>query len=195
MKFEVEQKFPVEDVADVENRLVSAGATFSDAVVQVDRYYAHPSRDFAQTDEAIRIRQVGESNFITYKGPKIDATTKTRKEIELPLHNGAEHAGDWASLLDVLGFSPVAVVRKQRRHAHVAWHDAEVEVALDQVEGLGSYVELELSADDAALDAAKSNLQSLADELGLSGSEQRSYLELLLATADSVSQDDPRQRP
>jgi adenylate cyclase class 2 len=181
MMFEVEQKFPVEDLADIESRLASAGATFTDAVVQVDRYFAHPMRDFAQTDEAIRIRQVGDANFITYKGPKIDATTKTRKEIELPLHNGAEHAEQWVSLLDALGFSPVAVVSKRRRHAHIAWQDAEIEIALDQVRDLGNFVELEVRADDETLDAAKSKVQSLADELGLSGSEQLSYLEMLLA--------------
>lgn len=184
MKFEVEQKFPVEDLADIECRLASAGATFTDVVIQVDRYLAHPSRDFAKTDEAIRIRQVGDANFITYKGPKIDATTKTRKEMELPLHDGVEQAEQWASLLEVLGFSPVAVVCKRRRHAHIAWQDAEIEVALDQVEDLGDFVELEVSADEATLDTAKSKVQSLADELGLSGSEQRSYLELLLAMTD-----------
>ncbi len=190
MKFEVEQKFPVEDLADIEHRLALAGATFADPVVQVDRYLAHPSRDYAETDEAIRIRQVGDANFITYKGPKIDATTKTRKEIELPLHKGAEHAEQWTSLLGALGFSPVATVCKRRRHAHIPWQDAEIEVALDHVEDLGTFVELELSADEEALDAAKAKLQSLADELGLSGSEQQSYLELLLASADAGSEDD-----
>lgn len=195
MKFEVEQKFPVSDLTDIEIRLTLAGATFADAVVQVDRYLAHPSRDFAETDEAIRIRQVGDANFITYKGPKIDATTKTRKEIELPLHSGAEHAEQWTSLLGALGFSPVATVCKRRRHAHVAWQGAEVEVSLDLVEDLGTFVELELSADEEALDAAKAKLQSLADELGLSGSEQQSYLELLLASTDTDSEGDVRRTP
>lgn len=195
MKFEVEQKFPVEDLTDIEDRLVLAGATFAAPVVQVDRYLAHPSRDFAETDEAIRIRQVGDANFITYKGPRIDTTTKTRKEIELPLHDGAEHAEQWTTLLGALGFSPVATVCKRRRHARIAWQDAEVEVALDQVEDLGTFVELELSADEEELDTAKAKLQSLADELGLSGSEQQSYLELLLASTDVRSEDDVRRTP
>ncbi|MBC8870609.1 MAG: class IV adenylate cyclase [Planctomycetes bacterium] len=184
MQFEVEQKFPVADLADIEYRLSVLGATFVDEVVQVDRYFAHPSRDFAKTDEAIRIRQVGDANFITYKGPKIDTTTKTRKEIELPLHDGQRQAEQWGSLLGALGFAPVAVVRKRRRNAHIAWQDAEIEVALDQVGDLGDFVELELNADEESLDVAKPKIQSLADELGLTGSEQLSYLELLLAKAD-----------
>jgi len=75
-------------------------------------------------------------------------------------------------------------VRKRRRHAHIAWQDAEIEVALDQVGDLGDFVELELNADEESLDVAKPKIQSLADELGLTGSEQLSYLELLLAKTD-----------
>jgi adenylate cyclase class 2 len=181
MQFEVEQKFLVADLSVLEHKLVSAGATFADTIVQVDRYLAHPSRNFAQTDEALRIRQVGDANFITYKGPKIDTTTKTRQEIELPLHDGGEEAEKWVALLAALDFVPVAEVRKRRRCGRLAWQDVEVEVALDQVDALGEFVELELSAEESSVDAAKAKIQSLADELGLSGAERRSYLELLLA--------------
>jgi adenylate cyclase class 2 len=51
---------------------------------------------------------------------------------------------------------------------------------LDEVEGLGAFVELELAADESGLEEAKSRIASLALELGLSDSERRSYLELLL---------------
>jgi len=181
MQFEVEQKFLVSDLSALEHTLVSAGATFSDTIVQMDRYLAHPSRDYAQTDEALRIRQVGDANYITYKGPKIDTTTKTRKEIELPLHDGGEEAERWVGLLAALGFVPVAKVRKRRRCGRVVWQNAEVEIALDQVDGLGEFVELELTAEEASLDVAKAKIQSLADKLGLFRAERRSYLELLLA--------------
>ena len=69
-----------------------------------DRYFAHPSRDFARTDEALRLRRIGEFNFITYKGPKLDATTKTRREIEIGLADGQQAATDAAELLAAIGF-------------------------------------------------------------------------------------------
>lgn len=180
MQFEVEQKFLVSDLSALEHKLASAGAVFVDTIVQVDRYLAHPSRDFAQTDEALRIRQVGDANFITYKGPKIDTTTKTRKEIELPLHDGGEEAERWVAIFAALGFAPVAQVRKQRRCGQLLWQNAEVEIALDHVDELGDFVELELSAEESSVDEAKATIQSLADELGLAQSERRSYLELIL---------------
>ena len=52
--------------------------------------------------------------------------------------------------------------------------------ALDEVDGLGTFVELELSADEASLDEARRTIVSLANELDLGPSERRSYLEMLL---------------
>ena len=71
MIFEVEQKFEVLKVDVLEQALLAMGAVIEDPVVQVDRYFTHPSRDFANTDEAFRIRSEGDENFITYKGPKV----------------------------------------------------------------------------------------------------------------------------
>jgi len=181
MTFEVEQKFPVEELSAVEARLCELGAAVGAPRQQVDRYCAHPNRDFAQTDEALRIRRVGEANFVTYKGPKIDAATKTRREIEIALPAGAEGDAQFAALLEALGFRPVAEVRKQRRTARLVWQEQAVEAALDEVQGLGSYVELELGADEQGLDAARAALTALTARLGLEHPERRSYLELLLA--------------
>lgn len=181
MKYEVEQKFPVPDVAALEAKLAAMGAAISEPGPEVDLYLAHPARDFAQTDEALRIRRQGPSNSITYKGPKIDRTTKTRREIELPLPPGEESAEAWAELLATLGFTPVAEVRKLRRKVDISWQDRRVEGSLDDVERLGDFAELELIVEDAGVEAAKACIASLAEKLGLSGSERRSYLELLLA--------------
>ena len=178
--YEVEQKFPLTDLDGVLAKLAVLGGVLGEAKAQVDGYYAHPARDFATTDEALRIRRVGEQNFITYKGPKLDPLTKTRREIELPLPLGAQAAMEYGGLLEALGFRPVAEVRKQRRTAEFEWHGRRVEAAIDDVERVGRFVELELFADETDLEAARVALAALARELGLSDGERRSYLELLL---------------
>ena len=217
MKLEVELKFPVADIAGLESRLTKLGAAISAPQIEVDTYFAHPARDFSRTDEALRLRRKNGAYSITYKGPKIDAATKTRCEIDLPLATDEAGFPAWFGLLDALGFTAVGQVRKSRRKSHILWQDQSVEVSLDEVQRLGSFVELELivevgrdcpnfrvnengtvpliagsatlgrqlncrpdNADISTLDSAKGCIVALAEKLGLSGSERRSYLELLL---------------
>lgn len=179
MKYEVEQKFPVADLSAVERKLAALGATVSEAKTEIDHYYSHPSRDFSATDEALRVRRGDRANYVTYKGPKVDKTTKTRREIELPIPE-EQHVAGWESILEALGFTPIAEVCKYRRKAHVPWQDRQIEISLDDVVDLGTFIELELVVEEQHVDEARTSIQSLAAELGLSGSERRSYLELLL---------------
>jgi len=178
--YEVEQKFKVDSFDAVEAALHTLRAEAGAPVSQHDTYYAHPARDFAVTDEALRLRKVGEQVFITYKGPKVDATTKTRRELELELPEGDATFTQMDAILTALGFAPVTTVRKLRQSWRLPWEQCEVELSLDEVERLGRYVELELAAPEDALAAARSSLASLAERLNLDRSERRSYLELLL---------------
>jgi adenylate cyclase, class 2 len=180
MSYEVELKFPVADLAAFSMKLTDQGVTISAAGDEIDLYFAHPARDFAQTDEAVRLRRKGDDNVITYKGPKIDTTSKTRREIELPLAPGPESLASWTTLLESLGFRPVAEVKKSRRKAAVRWQGRQVEASLDEVAGVGTFVEFELVAEENEVEAARACIQSLAQSLGLTQGERRSYLELLL---------------
>jgi adenylate cyclase, class 2 len=180
MNYEVELKFPIPDLPAFARQLSSLHAKVSAPQEEVDLYLAHPSRDFAQTDEALRLRRRSEANFITYKGPKIDSTTKTRREIELPLGSGTESLASWQALLAAVGFRPVAEVRKLRRKAHVTWQGHEIEVSLDDVRDVGTYVEFELVVAENEVELARVCIQSLAQSFGLTQGERRSYLSLLL---------------
>lgn len=179
MTLEVEQKFPVADLDALAARLAELGARFHDPVQQCDQYFGHPARDYARTDEALRIRRVGSESLLTYKGPKIDLATKTRHEIELPLGTGDAVVRQWTDLLLAIGFSPVAEVRKERRPLSLGWHNWTVSGALDRVERLGTFAELELVVEPSDAAEAKQVILSLCAELGLADPERRSYLEML----------------
>jgi adenylate cyclase class 2 len=178
---EVEMKFPVADFATLERKLAAWGASQLKSHREEDHYFNAPERDFARTDEALRLRRVGSANFMTYKGPKLDPQTKTRTEIEAPLAPGQEVAEAMSQLLTHLGYRPVAVVEKSRRVFQTKKEGFGLEICLDEVEDVGRFAELEILAPDDQLDAARKVLLAAASELGLTGSERRSYLELLLA--------------
>jgi adenylate cyclase class 2 len=180
MQHEVEQKFPVSDLTTVEARLAHFGAKAAGDERQLDRYFNHPARDFGATDEALRVRSIGEENFVTYKGPKLSVRSKARRELELPIAAGAAAAEKFGELLAALGFHRVATVAKRRRKFDVEWLGRAGEVALDEVDGLGRFVEIEFVVAEAEWRKAEADLESLAVALGLAGAERRSYLELYL---------------
>lgn len=180
MMYEVELKFPLADAARLIPQLESLRAWRGEPVRQCDTYFAHPQRDFAATDEALRIRSVGQQNCLTYKGPKIDPQSKTRREIEVSFAEGPAAACQLADVLKLLGFREVRTVSKIRVPYQVPWEGRTVELALDDVDGLGPFVELEVQAGEAQRESARDSLLRLARQLGLDKSERRSYLCLLL---------------
>jgi adenylate cyclase class 2 len=187
---EVEMKFPVPSFAPLEAKLKAWGAKTDPVRQEVDHYYNAPDRDFAQTDEALRLRQIGTANKVTYKGPKRDATTKTRTEVEVELASGPEAAEAWDHLVRQLHFRLVAEVRKQRQVHHMQREEFELEICLDRVEKVGCFVELEILAPEENMDQARQILEQVAGELNLSGSERRSYLELQLSQSAHASNPD-----
>jgi adenylate cyclase class 2 len=184
---EVEMKFPVSDFGAVEKRLADWHAVRKDPITETDHYFNAPDRDFARTDEALRIRRIGTANYLTYKGPRLDLRTKTRNELETPLRPGDEAAEEMTSILLCLGYRPVAAVHKKRQRFELLRHHFSLEVSLDDVDEVGRFVEVEILAPDHELESARSTLLQVSGELGLSTSERRSYLEMLLTARQSKS--------
>lgn len=177
---EVEMKFPLVDAPAFDQGLRFLGAKRSSSRVDQDQYFNAPDRDFAQTDEALRIRTIGHANYVTYKGPKRDALTKTRTEVEVPIASGEDTAREFAQLLTHLGYRRSAIVRKSRLTFDVERDGFAVEITLDDVDEVGRFVEIEIQASEEQLDKARTAVMAVAEDLGLHNSERRSYLELLL---------------
>jgi adenylate cyclase, class 2 len=185
MSIEIEVKFRVADLAlvtaEVGRRGGAAGAGASTTLV--DTYFTHPARDFAQTDEALRIRSGPAGHQLTYKGPKWGGPTKTREEIEVPFAEGEgpEGARRMASVLERLGFQQLAVVGKDRTEYRLSVGTRTLQVALDQAWNLGTFAEVEtIAATESDVAAAQEAVLALARELGLTEVEPRSYLRMAL---------------
>ena len=183
---EIEMKCPVADFQAVQCRFTEWGARAGLPLHEADHYFNAPDRDFARTDEALRLRRIGPANRVTYKGPKRPTATKTRTEIEVPLADGDQAAEDFARLLVSLGYRPVAVVRKERIGYHFQRDGFALEVCLDEVAEVGRFVEVEIVAPEEKQAQAEQVLQEIVAYLGLTVSERRSYLEMLLASRELV---------
>ncbi|WP_160133429.1 class IV adenylate cyclase [Halococcus salsus] len=174
----------------VRERLASLDAEPLGTVRQVDTYYDAPDRSFAETDEALRIRTEStdddERTRVTYKGPLVEAASKTRIEHETGVGDREAMAG----VFDGLGFSPAATVEKDRDR----FSCGEYTVALDTIRGLGEFVEVEREvADESAVADARDGARELLTDLDCDPDTQirTSYLGLLLdADADSPPTED-----
>lgn len=164
----------------VRRRLTEADAEPLGRVEQRDTYYDAPDREFAETDEAFRVRieqpDGGEPAVkLTYKGPLVDAETKTRREAETTVAD----RDAIESILDGLGYEPAATVVKHRERFALG----DYTVTLDSVDGLGEFVEIDREVQEdgvaSAREAAKSHLRSLG--IDPDDGIRTSYLGLLLA--------------
>jgi len=175
--YEVELKVAA-DHATVRERLATLGADRVRHVVQTDTYYDAPHRDFAETDEAVRVRceRDGDRETVrlTYKGPLVEAESKTRREHETAVEDRAAIEG----ILEGIGFSPAFTVEKERTFYRYDGYT----VTLDDVTELGEFVEVETAAE--SVEPAREGAIAVLRELGLDPDEQirTSYLGLLLDT-------------
>jgi adenylate cyclase class 2 len=178
---EIELKFPVESFDAIQRQLETWSANRQPTIDEADHYFNAPDRDFAKTDEAFRLRSIGDANRITYKGPKQRGAAKTRAEIELAIESGPEAAEQFRRLVQSLGYRSTAVVKKRRTIFEFERGGFKLQACLDEVETLGRFVEVEIVADASRRDQAEQLLLQIARELGLPKSEPRSYLEMVLA--------------
>jgi adenylate cyclase, class 2 len=171
---EIELKVAVPALDPVRDQLNARNAEHKGIVHEHDIYYNAPHRDFGRTDEALRVRYTNDRAVITYKGAKIrNAGLKAREE----LNNAVESGQVFERMLDRLGFTKTAEVNKWRENYRLG----SAMISLDSVEELGTFVEIEIMAEDERPDATIQILDT-AKEIGVEGEPiLASYLELLLA--------------
>lgn len=173
---EVEIKFPLRD-AKIEGKLKKLGARLFESERQDDAYFLAPDRDFSRTDEALRLRLASgkKGASITYKGPKIDAQSKTRKEIKVNVDD-AESAKE---ILLLLGYREAKKVVKDRKK----YRKGGFIISVDKVHGLGNFIEIEAHGKEKRdVPRLREGAFKIAENLGLkrSDSTRVSYLEMLI---------------
>ncbi len=151
---EVEVKARAEE--GTRERIASLGATPIQVENHLDLYFNSPLRDLKTSDEALRIRIKEDGARLTYKGPRLD------------------HPVRMGEILSLLGFVPSAELRKKR----TKYSYQGMVIALDEVEGLGSFLEVEARGGED-WEREREQVLSVLEQLGLGETIRCSYLELL----------------
>jgi adenylate cyclase class 2 len=155
---------------DTQEKIKALGAKLLKVENHHDLYFNSPLRDFKVSDEALRIRIKEEGARLTYKGPKLDQETKSRLEWTVKIDDPVQ----MEQILLVLGFKLSAEVCKRR----TKYSFGDIVIALDEVEGLGSFLEVE-AVGDIGWEMQRTKVLSVLAGLGLGVSIRSSYLELM----------------
>ena len=190
---EVEIKVKISDPDLMRKKFEENNGIYKLSLDHEDTYFNMPNglRDFRQTDEALRLRKSIEFNrndrmknqkiyfYITYKGKKIDKTTKTREEIEIKINEIEE----MKRLLKFLGFREVFTVVKKRELYDFVFNDMKIEALIDYIPILEQhFLEVELITESLDnVETSKEILFQLLDKFGINreDSVRSSYLELI----------------
>ena len=181
MSIEVEIKLKIKNKKQVIDSLKTIGFLEGRYVVETDTYYTSSHHDFAARGEALRIRKVEnpksgkETCLITYKGAKLDQVSMTRQELETEVGDGETVR----KILEIIGFCPVSPVEKQRLYLR----KDNMTACLDEVKGLGNYLELEILTDtEEKRTEALKQIEDVLKVLGYSMKDttRTSYLSMLM---------------
>ena len=140
----------------------------------VDLYFNAPDRDLKATDEAFRLRRIGDAELPHLQGAEARRRDQDPHRDRGPARRRRRGGGRRrADARSPSGYRPVVTVRKKRQVYRFARGGFAMEACFDDVELVGPFVELEILAPEEQYEPAKAVLLPTAAELGLTEKETR----------------------
>ena len=162
---EIEIKVKVQNMAEVQNRLEEAGCRFSDPIRQEDEIFNnvtgattfnHPANSVI-----MRIRSSNGKYLLTAKKDRSGELDCVEYEVEV--NDPASARG----MIELMGFTHTVSVKKTRREGRAG----ALEICLDEVDGLGSFMEVEkMSEEDGK--KVQSELMDFLMKLGVNPADR-----------------------
>ncbi len=136
---EIEVKIRLKKPTKLRSSLKSAGATFEGRVLEKNWLYDYSDRILVRTDKVLRVRE-DRRGYVTFKGkgPRQESEYKEREELEIEFPD----ASSARALLKSVGFLKWLYYEKIRE----TWLLEDCEIVLDELPGLGIFVEIEASS-------------------------------------------------
>lgn len=141
MKLEIEVKAKVKNFETIKNKLQEIGCILSEPINQDDYIYNRKGLDIRKGYDGspiLRIREQGEKIIFTLKKNRSNELDCIEKEIEV---SNKEILKD---IFDLMDYESSVEVHKKR----IKTNFNDYEICLDEVDGLGSYIEVEKMSEE-----------------------------------------------
>lgn len=162
MRKEIEVKARVTNLEELEKKIEALGISLSEPIIQndetfADNYYGNYA-DFQPGKNILRIRESNGEYIFTIKQSQKNELDCIERETEII------DPKEFREALLLMGYKPRVQIHKVRRKAKYK----DYEICLDEVKGLGSFVEVEKITDDENADKVQDELFSFLESLGVS---------------------------
>lgn len=163
MRKEIEVKARVTDKEKLEQSLQELGCVLSDSIRQEDAVYFHNESKlpFSHSGAGVQILRIRKQNdgkiLLTFKESLSGGLDCIEHETEI---NDPE---EMREILLMIGYEIVVEVKKNRRKAKYG----EYEICLDEVDGLGSFIEVEQITDAEDSELIQKELFDFLMKLGV----------------------------
>ena len=162
-------KAMVADLDALKEKLTEKGCKFGDLLVQEDRVFLLPGvtlDNFSPGDTVLRLRKSGGETLMTLKMHAGGDLDKIEYETVVMDYMGARN------ILESMGYEEISFVQKER--AVEKYED--MEICLDRVDELGSFVEIEVTLPDSDKttdsEAVQEKLWQFLASLGVQSEDQ-----------------------
>jgi adenylate cyclase class 2 len=172
MKSEIEVKARIEDKDGLVKRLAALGCALSKPISQDDTVFTKKVGkldEFLSNEEFLRIRIQDDGKVILTAKKPADKNNKSKENlVKREYEVEVSSADDARGILEFLGFKEAVSVKKIRQTAHYG----KYEICVDEIVGLGSFIELEEMGDSKQAAANQRDMFAFLMSLGVSPEAQ-----------------------
>ena len=157
---EIEMKAKIKNGTEMIKKLEDLGCVFNNPILQNDTVFSNPSISFVEFlpdgQNLLRIREQNDEIIFTLKRPQANELDAIEREVRVDKRKELE------DIIKFMGYEKAIVVRKTRRTARFR----DYEICVDEVEELGSFIELERISDENA-EKVQSEMIEFLHSLGI----------------------------
>lgn len=179
---EIEVKYRVDDLEGLLAALKARNIEVSDPIHQDDQAYAPAGWQFGDGKLGVsflRLRTVAGQHYFTLKQPAQNDQACLEYETEVTDREAMHHATLH------MGYRPTVRIIKTRRAASIGG----CSLCIDEVEGLGGFIEAErIAPDDADAQAVQAELAALIESLGVATTRTTETYDSLVHAAQNTSE-------
>lgn len=166
---EIEIKAKITSVQSIIDVLAAQNVTVTEPVMQHDRVYGQDGIDGGGDNSApwLRIRTETKQSVVRHLFTLKRSITNQMDSIEHETE--VADAAELEAIIHELSFVPYSDLTKTRQTAHMG----DIEICIDTVDGLGSFIEVEkLTRDDVDYDVVAAELWQVLKQLGVHSEDE-----------------------